>query len=119
MASKYQLENIEFKLHDILNISSLGQKFDYIVSTGVLHHMSSPQAGLNALAKQLKSNRLMVLGFYSKQGRRQLKEIRDNLIRFFNANGVQDITKSSLPEWRHSWSEEQKRALWFYSNDFF
>ncbi|MAD91066.1 MAG: hypothetical protein CMK64_15300 [Pseudoalteromonas sp.] len=119
MASKYQLENIEFKLHDILNISSLGQKFDYIVSTGVLHHMSSPQAGLNALAKQLKNNRLMVLGFYSKQGRRQLSEIRDNLIRHFNANGVQDITKSSLPEWRHSWSEEQKRALWFCSNDFF
>lgn len=119
MAAKYELNNIEFKILDILNVESLGQQFDYIISTGVLHHMASPQQGLKKLSQTLKPHSLMILGFYSKLGRRQLAKIRQELLSYYNTDNIKKISKESLAKWRASWSDEQKKNHWFSSNDFF
>jgi len=119
MAERYELNNIEFKLLDILQVHTLGKQFDYIASTGVLHHMESPQEGLNTLAQVLKPQRAMVLGFYSGLGRQDLAEIRDDVEAFFTDSGNAEISKNDLSCWRSQWTDEQKQQHWFNSNDFF
>ena len=43
--------------------------FDLIVSTGVLHHLADPQAGMNAVAGCLRPEGAMGLMLYAKYGR--------------------------------------------------
>ncbi|BBN83593.1 hypothetical protein PA25_35780 [Pseudoalteromonas sp. A25] len=116
MVKRYQLSNVEFRLLDILEAKQLAQQYDFIISTGVLHHMASPESGLKVLAELLKPQRTMVLGFYSELGRRELPHIRKSVLSFF---GSDNITKEQLPLWRSQWSEQQKSEAWFNSNDFF
>ena len=65
------LENIEFVHASIEEIPALGLgRFDYIVSTGVLHHLASPESGLAALRDALKPDGglgVMVYGLYGRQ----------------------------------------------------
>ncbi|CAH9049878.1 Ubiquinone biosynthesis O-methyltransferase, mitochondrial [Pseudoalteromonas holothuriae] len=116
MVKRYKLQNVRFELLDILEISKLSKQFDFILCTGVLHHMASPQLGLSRLSQCLKSNGLMILGFYSSLGRRELANIRAEAIDYF---GTDEITKKQLPQWRNEWTKQQKSRQWFNSNDFF
>ena len=53
------LRNIEYAQADILELGTLDRMFDTIVSTGVLHHMAAPEAGLSALlstVEQIKAS---------------------------------------------------------------
>jgi tetratricopeptide (TPR) repeat protein/SAM-dependent methyltransferase len=57
---------IEYGQADILNLGSLGRTFDYIIATGVLHHMADPFATWRSLAELLKPGGVMRLALYSK-----------------------------------------------------
>jgi len=61
--------NIEYAQADILALGTLGRSFDAIVSTGVLHHMADPEAGLRALLPLLRPGGFMLLGLYSELAR--------------------------------------------------
>lgn len=54
---------------DLLNLDSLKEKFDFIVSTGVIHHLSDPQKGLKNLVKKLKDDGIIHLLLYAKYPR--------------------------------------------------
>ena len=45
MAQRYRADNLRFRQADILELGSLGQRFDLIESFGVLHHLQDPLAG--------------------------------------------------------------------------
>ncbi len=47
---KYNLTNLEVYQLPVERVGELGQRFDKIVCTGVLHHLPDPDAGLCALA---------------------------------------------------------------------
>ncbi len=51
---KYGLENLELRQLPIERAGELGESFDYVVCTGVLHHLSDPDAGLRALRDVLR-----------------------------------------------------------------
>ena len=51
-ANEAGLTNIEFVTGDLLTAPERGE-FDYIDSTGVLHHLPDPQAGFDALARAI------------------------------------------------------------------
>ena len=77
MASALGVTNIEFRQGDILGLGALDERFDLIASTGVLHHMRDPMAGLRSIAGLLKPGGLMKLGFYSARARVSVTAARE------------------------------------------
>jgi SAM-dependent methyltransferase len=69
-AEEHGLKNISFRHGDILKLTALGGAFDYISSTGVLHHMENPVEGWRVLCGLLKPGGLMRIGLYSEIGRK-------------------------------------------------
>lgn len=69
LKDKYGMRNLELNLLPIEEIGSLHQDFDLIISTGVLHHLAEPEAGMKALASCLRPNGVMALMLYARYGR--------------------------------------------------
>ncbi|MBM4012460.1 MAG: class I SAM-dependent methyltransferase [Planctomycetes bacterium] len=69
LKEKYDLRNLHLHLLPIEEVGSLGRDFDLIVSTGVLHHMASPEAGMRALAGCLRPQGVAAIMLYARYGR--------------------------------------------------
>lgn len=69
LKEKYQLNNLELQLLPIEELPTLKRDFDLILSTGVLHHMASPQIGMQALAHCLRHDGVAAIMLYAKFGR--------------------------------------------------
>lgn len=69
LKARYGLRNLTLHRLPIEEVGSLGREFDLIVSTGVLHHMEDPQAGINALASILRRDGVLALMLYARYGR--------------------------------------------------
>lgn len=69
LKDQYRLNNLELRLLPIEQINTLDRTFDLIISTGVLHHLASPEAGIKALAQCLRPKGVMALMLYAKYGR--------------------------------------------------
>jgi SAM-dependent methyltransferase len=69
LKDKHGLFNLELHRLPIEELPSLGLDFDLIVSTGVLHHLADPQAGMNAVAGCLRPDGAMGVMLYAKYGR--------------------------------------------------
>jgi SAM-dependent methyltransferase len=70
-AREFGIKNVEFKQADILALDKLGP-FDFIASSGVLHHMEDPFAGFAKLHSILKPGGLMRIALYSRKAREPL-----------------------------------------------
>jgi SAM-dependent methyltransferase len=66
---KYGLRNLDLHRLAIEEVGELGQTFDQIVCTGVLHHLPDPDMGLRALRDVLDRNGAMQLMVYAAYGR--------------------------------------------------
>jgi SAM-dependent methyltransferase len=66
---KHGLRNLELRRLAIEEVGDLGQPFDQIVCTGVLHHLPDPDAGLRALREVLAPSGAMQLMVYAAYGR--------------------------------------------------
>ncbi len=71
------LVNLTFLHGDILDLGMMGQTFDYICCTGVLHHMEDPVAGWRVLCGLLRPGGLMRIGLYSRAGRKAVAVAQD------------------------------------------
>ncbi|OBI34351.1 methyltransferase [Mycobacterium sp. E2238] len=69
LKDKHGLDNLELHLLPIEEVSTLSRDFDLIVSTGVLHHMADPLAGLKALGGCLRTDGALGVMLYAKYGR--------------------------------------------------
>lgn len=61
--------NIRFLHGDILALDALGATFDIANSTGVLHHMADPDAGLASITRVLRPGGIVRLALYSHRAR--------------------------------------------------
>lgn len=66
---KYTLDNLEVHQLPLERAGELGQSFDHVVSTGVLHHLPDPDAGLHALHDVLSPTGAMHAMLYAPYGR--------------------------------------------------
>ena len=89
----YGIGNITFHRLDLHDAAALGQRFDAIYCTGVLHHLPQPERGWRALVDVLAPNGFMKMMIYSRIARLQVdgarrlfadligKPVSDDLIR--------------------------------------
>jgi SAM-dependent methyltransferase len=69
LKDKYALKNLELHRLPIEEVGSLGRDYDLVVSTGVLHHMADPKAGMRALAARLRPEGVAAIMLYARYGR--------------------------------------------------
>lgn len=67
LAERHDVTNVEF-VHGPVPDVAIEKSFDLVVSTGVLHHMSSPAAGLAWAVDHLVDDGLLYLWFYGALG---------------------------------------------------
>ncbi len=71
------LTNIEFVEASIEDLPRLGLgSFDYIISSGVLHHLASPEVGLGALRQVLKPDGGLAIMVYGRYGRAAIYQLQ-------------------------------------------
>jgi SAM-dependent methyltransferase len=66
---KYALDNLEVHQLALERVAELGKTFEYVVSTGVLHHLADPDAGLRALRDVLEPGGALQAMVYAPYGR--------------------------------------------------
>lgn len=100
-ASARKLTNIRWVTASIMELPALGLgEFDYIECCGVLHHLESTEAGLQALNAALKDDGAIFLMLYGKYGRRVVYDMQALLKSWLPAGlGMQakiDMTRQLL-----------------------
>jgi SAM-dependent methyltransferase len=77
LQDKHGLSNLKLFKGDLLDVASLGGRFDVILCTGVLHHMVDPAAGLAALREVLAPDGVMALMLYGATVRTGVYMLQD------------------------------------------
>ena len=78
-AKEMEVTNVRFALADILKLNELDEQFDVIESSGVLHHMADPKAGLGVLVNLLKPGGFIKLALYSEKARQPVVRLRKSI----------------------------------------
>ena len=73
----YGLQNLDLHRLAIEEVGELGQMFDQIICTGVLHHLPDPDTGLRALRNVLSPSGAMHLMVYATYGRAGIYMMQD------------------------------------------
>ena len=74
---KHGLANLELRQLPVERAAELGQGFEYVVCTGVLHHLPDPDAGLRALHDVLKPTGALHVMVYAPYGRTGVYMLQD------------------------------------------
>jgi SAM-dependent methyltransferase len=69
LKDKYGLKNLDLHRLPIEEVGTLERDYDLVVSTGVLHHMADPKAGMRALAARLRPDGVAAIMLYARYGR--------------------------------------------------
>jgi SAM-dependent methyltransferase len=77
LKQKYQLHNLELRQLSVERAAELEATFDQIISTGVLHHLPDPDAGLAALRGCLNPDGAMLVMVYAPYGRTGIYMLRE------------------------------------------
>lgn len=93
LQDKHGLANLKLFKGDLLEIASLGERFDVILCTGVLHHMADPAAGLSALRGVLALEGVMVLMLYGATVRTGVYMLQDAFRRMGIAQSPQGVAQ--------------------------
>jgi SAM-dependent methyltransferase len=77
LKQKYVLDNLEVRQLAVERAAELSESFEYVVSTGVLHHLHDPDASLRALRDVLAPNGAMHMMVYAPYGRAGVYMLQD------------------------------------------
>jgi SAM-dependent methyltransferase len=69
LADHHAVANLELRRIPIEAAGDLGERFDHVVCTGVLHHLADPGRGLHALREVLAPGGAVTLMVYARHGR--------------------------------------------------
>lgn len=81
LQDRHGLTNLRLFRGDLRDVHELGQAFDAIVCSGVLHHLAEPDEGLRALANVLAPGGAMALMLYGATARTGVYMVQDALRR--------------------------------------
>ena len=77
LQQKHDIRNLQLHRLAVERIRELGETFDQIVCTGVLHHLSDPDVGLRALRDVLAVDGAMHIMVYAPYGRAGITMMQD------------------------------------------
>jgi SAM-dependent methyltransferase len=77
LQQKHDIRNLQLHQLAIERIGELGETFDQIVCTGVLHHLSDPDVGLRSLRDVLARDGAMHIMVYAPYGRAGITMMQD------------------------------------------
>lgn len=60
---------VDFRRADLLHLEDWADRFDLVTSTGVLHHLADPLAGLRSLARVVRPSGMIRIALYSALAR--------------------------------------------------
>lgn len=106
LKNKHELKNLKLFKLEIENINSLKYKFDLIISTGVLHHLISPDIGIQKLSTLLEDHgvlSIMLYGKYPRTGVYMLQEVFKAIELQQNENDLELVIKTiaEIPKHHH------------------
>ncbi|MBL4838153.1 MAG: methyltransferase domain-containing protein [Kordiimonadaceae bacterium] len=67
---EHEMSNAHLALADINLVGTWDATFDFIICTGVLHHLDDVSKGLNALQQLAKPSTSLLIALYSERGRK-------------------------------------------------
>lgn len=67
LAARHGVGNVSFSRQDIMRLE-MGETFDFIISTGVVHHLEDPRRGLHALCRHLAPDGVICVWLYHPFG---------------------------------------------------
>jgi SAM-dependent methyltransferase len=67
LAQANRVSNVAFSRRDIMNLE-MGEEFDFIISTGVVHHLEDPRRGLHNLCRHLSPDGVICVWLYHPFG---------------------------------------------------
>jgi SAM-dependent methyltransferase len=67
LAERHGVHNLELSRGDIMKLD-LGEEFDFIISTGVVHHLEDPRHGLHNLCRHLAADGVICIWLYHPFG---------------------------------------------------
>ncbi len=85
MAEKFGLGNVRFQAADLLDLN-LGERFDIIYSSGVVHHLENPGKGLKNLCAHLSNSGIIIIWLYHSLGEHQRLLERELLLTLAGKN---------------------------------
>jgi len=112
------LDRITFLHGDLMKVGELNKKFDYVVSSGVLHHLKEPDKGLAAILDTLKPGGKMSLSLYSKYARDMILNPASNYIKEKGYSSSLDDIRQFRQD-IFGLSSDDPRALCTRAGDFF
>lgn len=77
LRQQHCLDNLELRQGRLEEIASLGETFDFIDTSGVLHHLPDPTQGLRALGTVLNPDGVIFVMLYAKYGRTGVYMLQD------------------------------------------
>ena len=93
LIKKHKIKNLTLICDDFRNVK-ISEKFNYIISTGVIHHLDDPGSALNFFEKNLTDDGvlyLMVYGDQQTEGIKGLKNIFKKLEFEQNSSSIRSI----------------------------
>ncbi|MCC7485376.1 MAG: class I SAM-dependent methyltransferase [Burkholderiales bacterium] len=87
LAGRHGAENLRLRQHDLLELD-LPERFDVIVSTGVINCLADPGRGLGNLCRHLKADGHIVLWHYHACGEWPRLLERELLLTFWDRHGM-------------------------------
>lgn len=91
LRDRHGIKNLELRQMSLLDVGELKRSFDLIISTGVLHHLPDPDAGLKALADVLNSRGSMAIMLYGTAGRAGIYMVQDILRQLGAARNAEGV----------------------------
>jgi SAM-dependent methyltransferase len=91
LRERFGLANLELYQGDLRDVGKLGETFDLVVSTGVLHHMADPLEGLAALKTVLAPDGAMFIMVYGAVGRAGVYLMQDVFRRIGIGQSADDV----------------------------
>lgn len=126
--NEHNNDNLTFYQCDILEVDKTGNTYDFINSSGVIHHMKDPVLAWTKLRDVLKKGGILALGLYSTKARQAQKRLRDyafekkfstdpegiiafreDILKNFQGPDIQMVSK-----WQDFYSVSEMRDLFFH-----